>query len=413
MSNAVFFSWQSDRPTTEGRNFIQKALETAVRRIAEDITVELAVREGLEVDKDTRGVPGSPPIVETILKKINAAGVFVPDFTFVGTRLRGQPTPNPNVLIEYGWALRCLTHARIVAVMNAAHGSPARDVMPFDLAHHRFPITYNLPDSSSDETRKKEQEKLARQLETALRAVLGSAEFKASQPKPPAPPVFKEKPPMNGHARFRAKGQPIGVNRHPLAAFTGASPIPVHLSEGPTMWLRVMPVSDIGRVWKIVELENAVNRLVLVPLSDGGGQPGFVRGNDGFGVYNEIGGQAAPSVVYAFTTGEVWAINTIFLSFMTDRIWLEERRFTESLQLCVKFLDELGVHGPYRWIAGMEDIEGRFLSTGDAFDRRYGPCMTGVIETEGHFTVGDDPAKALEPFFVAVFDQCGAQRLAS
>ena len=92
MSNTVFFSWQTDRPTKEGRNFIRKALETAVQRIAEDITVELAVREGLEVDKDTKGVPGSPPIVETILKKINAAAVFLPDFTFVGTRLRGDPS---------------------------------------------------------------------------------------------------------------------------------------------------------------------------------------------------------------------------------------------------------------------------------------------------------------------------------
>jgi hypothetical protein len=112
MSNTVFFSWQSDRLPKEGRNFTQKALETAVQSIAQDITVEPAIREGLEVDKDTKGVPGSPPIVDTILKKIEAAAVFVPDFTFVGTRVRGEPTGNPNVLIEYGWALRCLTHAR-------------------------------------------------------------------------------------------------------------------------------------------------------------------------------------------------------------------------------------------------------------------------------------------------------------
>jgi hypothetical protein len=70
--------------------------------------VEEAVREGLTLDKDTRGVPGSPPLFDTILKKIEGATVFVPDLTFVGTRSNGEPTPNPNVLIEYGCALRHL-----------------------------------------------------------------------------------------------------------------------------------------------------------------------------------------------------------------------------------------------------------------------------------------------------------------
>jgi hypothetical protein len=42
-----------------------------------------------------------PPIFDTILKKIDGAGIFLADVTFVGTRLDGSPTPNPNVLIEY------------------------------------------------------------------------------------------------------------------------------------------------------------------------------------------------------------------------------------------------------------------------------------------------------------------------
>ena len=104
MSKTVFFSWQSDRPTREGRNLIGRALEAAVSRIADDAAVEEAVREGLTVDKDTKGVPGSPPLFDTILKKIEGATVVVPDLTFVGTRSNGEPTPNPNVLIEY-WYL--------------------------------------------------------------------------------------------------------------------------------------------------------------------------------------------------------------------------------------------------------------------------------------------------------------------
>jgi hypothetical protein len=66
----------------------------------------------------------------------------VPDLTFIGKRPDGRPTPNPNVLLEYGWALKSLTHARIVPVMNAAYGEPIGNAMPFDMRHLRNPITY-------------------------------------------------------------------------------------------------------------------------------------------------------------------------------------------------------------------------------------------------------------------------------
>src|SRR5271157_4655677 len=125
--NSVFYSWQSDTPTKEGRNLIEQALKTAVARISNDATVEDAVREDLEVDKDTKGVPGSPPIFNTILAKIDKAAIFVPDLTFTGSRTKGGLIPNPNVLIEYGWALKSLGHSRIIPVMNEAHGAPSQE----------------------------------------------------------------------------------------------------------------------------------------------------------------------------------------------------------------------------------------------------------------------------------------------
>ena len=62
-----------------------------------------------------------PPIVETIFKKIDRAAVFVADLTFAGRRPDGAPIPNPNVLIEYGWALKALGHARIISIMIPDH----------------------------------------------------------------------------------------------------------------------------------------------------------------------------------------------------------------------------------------------------------------------------------------------------
>jgi hypothetical protein len=102
VAETIFFSWQSDRPAAQNRSFIEAALERALRALNSDAEIEEAVRDELVVDKDTQDEPGQPPIVETIFRKIDSSAVFVPDLTFVGERTGGRPSPNPNVLIEYG-----------------------------------------------------------------------------------------------------------------------------------------------------------------------------------------------------------------------------------------------------------------------------------------------------------------------
>jgi hypothetical protein len=200
MKHTVFFSWQADRTTREGRNLIQRALESAVERVRDDLDVEPAVREELALDKDTEGVAGSPPIFQTILGKIDKASVFVADLTFCGTRPDGRPTPNPNVLIEYGWALKALGHFQVLAVMNTAYGDPAS--LPFDLASFRHPMQYSLTENASDTDRASVREQLARELEKALKVVFESEEFKAKiQRLVPPLTLFKAKQVMNGKAR--------------------------------------------------------------------------------------------------------------------------------------------------------------------------------------------------------------------
>jgi hypothetical protein len=184
MPTTVFFSWQIDTQTTAGRNLIERALERAAKRIGGDTTIDEAIRE-IEIDRDTKGVAGSPPIVDTIFGKIDQAAAFVPDLTFIGKRPDGRPTPNPNVLIEYGWALKSLRHGRIVPVMNTAYGEPTSDNMPFDLRHLRNPITYDCPEGTPEERRGQIRDELARKLESAVRDVLGSSEFKDSLSPPP------------------------------------------------------------------------------------------------------------------------------------------------------------------------------------------------------------------------------------
>src|SRR5437867_1742499 len=101
MQRIVFYSWQSDLPNATNRGFIEQALENAVSGIAKDQSVAVEP----VVDRDTQGVPGAPDISSTIFAKITAAHVFVADVSIVTRPEQGKSTPNPNVLIELGYAL--------------------------------------------------------------------------------------------------------------------------------------------------------------------------------------------------------------------------------------------------------------------------------------------------------------------
>jgi hypothetical protein len=156
--------------------------------------LESALRNAtVELDKDTKNIAGSPPIAETILRKIQDCAVFVADLSFVGqsksgfTNASGNPRefPNPNVLIEYGYAFRCHSHARLIGVMNTAFGKPDTESLPFDLRHLRWPISYYLLDSSAAD--KSDQfGKLVATLKDAIALIL-SNHSSATTLKKPAP----------------------------------------------------------------------------------------------------------------------------------------------------------------------------------------------------------------------------------
>lgn len=163
MKKVIFYSWQSDLPNSTNRGFIQQALENAVKVIANDNTVEVEP----VVDRDTQGVAGSPDIASTIFAKITASDVFVADISIIANPKKGRPTPNPNVLIELGYALRGLGHERVVLVFNRSFGKIEN--LPFDLRMRRL-IAYDM--ESKEENRSNERLKLEKQLEIAVRSAL-------------------------------------------------------------------------------------------------------------------------------------------------------------------------------------------------------------------------------------------------
>lgn len=404
----VFFSWQSDTGNAD-KNFIERALDSAIKRISKDLEIAEDPRDPLELDKDTQGVPGSPNIFDTIRAKIDRAAIFIADLTFVASRSKGEPTPNPNVLIEYGYALKTLSAIRIVGVMNAAYGAPSRESLPFDLASYRFPITYRLEETMSDDDRKRERDSLAAIFEKAIKDVLASKEYQGSLPKPePLPPVAYREP-LQGRARFWAKGEPVGYVSNPLNAFRGMADMPVKIATGAALWLRMMPQKPVSQRFKIAQLQKIVMALVYAPLYQPHSNTLLLRGAEGAGLCTPLDPEPSPALVYVFTDGEIWALDTYPFKALPKIISLDEQRLSETMKVFAKFLeDTLQVPSPYRWVIGLEGVKGRSLP-GQNYGVR-GPCTTDLIELEGVFKTGDDPAQLLEPFFEQVFEQCGVTR---
>ncbi|CRI57142.1 hypothetical protein [Pseudomonas sp. CCOS 191] len=142
MNDRVFYSWQSDSPGNTNRNFIQQALETAIADIHKDDTTDVEP----VIDRDTLGLAGSPDISHSIFEKIDAASVFVCDVSIIDPST-ARPTPNPNVLIELGYAIKALGWNRIIMVMNTTFGGPEK--LPFDLRSKRI-TTYAIASDAAE-----------------------------------------------------------------------------------------------------------------------------------------------------------------------------------------------------------------------------------------------------------------------
>ncbi len=158
MKKTVFYSWQSDLPNSTNRSFIESALRTAASEIAADESI------GIDpvIDRDTLGSAGAPDIATTIFKKISDADLFIADITFV-VNTKKRSFPNPNVLIELGYALHAKGHEALVLVFNRAFGK--LENLPFDLKMRRI-LTYDLPEGSSNQSSIKAE--LVRDFKAAL-----------------------------------------------------------------------------------------------------------------------------------------------------------------------------------------------------------------------------------------------------
>ena len=185
MNIKVFYSWQNDTDSKCNRYFIRDAAEKAIKELNKEFLFEPSPRPDFaELDHDTKGIPGHPEIVNTILEKIRNCHIFIADLTFVGTtwgnKANHQNTskvisdckflPNPNVMFELGYAFNVLDDSRFIFVQNTEYGLPESGI--FDLAHRRHPLTYALSPNSTAGQLKQVLKDLSHIIKMALRDIL-------------------------------------------------------------------------------------------------------------------------------------------------------------------------------------------------------------------------------------------------
>ena len=158
----VFYSWQSDSASTFNRNFIENNLNKAIKKLNADSDIRLTL------DKDTLNEAGSPDIINTILRKIDEAMVFVADVTAICKTDKDKFLSNPNVMFELGYAFSTLSDERVILICNTAICDTK--FLPFDLGLKRM-ICYNYSENTSDEDKKIITEDFVKRLTDAIKAI--------------------------------------------------------------------------------------------------------------------------------------------------------------------------------------------------------------------------------------------------
>ena len=133
----VFFSWQSDLSANQTKLFIEESIEMAKKLLPDSIV--------LIPDEATRNRLGSPDIMNSIFEKIDDCDLFIADVSIVGQYSlpaeEGEDPiikhlPNPNVLLELGYAAARISWDRCICFANTKFGSVSQ--LPFDLNHRRI-----------------------------------------------------------------------------------------------------------------------------------------------------------------------------------------------------------------------------------------------------------------------------------
>jgi len=406
MAFTIFFSWQSDSPKETNYSFILRALETACAEINKDYSLIKPIR----IDHDTKGLPGSPSITESIFSKINDASVFVPDLTIIG-KPHKKPTPNPNVLVEYGYALSRLGEERILPILNTCYGSPRQ--LPFDLASKRCTITYHFAPQAKIQTNEKTFRDLVNDLKTHLLLIYESLPSSENSHAEDNFTSFDEK------VLFQA-------DRQLALSYPKESPLTRNVFEwihGPTLYIKAYP----GETFDFSYSKTGQLCLEEPPLSNVFQINGWTAGrqnDDGFVNMNADPQQDGSgdfrfhvfSYTQLFRNGLICAANQRpflsremnFLSFNSKEI--EYLSFIATRNILAFFDNKLSTTKPFKIRLGLINIKGCrfFIPEIAGTSRLMGEALQDYVHYDFAINKGESLlSDHLEPFFSKIWDNHG------
>jgi hypothetical protein len=160
--HTVFYSWQSDLPKETNLVALRQALREAASQVENEIE-----DTRIDIDEATRDAPGSPNIPQMIFNKIGTCDIFVCDLTTINSATGDQrKVPNPNVLIELGFAIATVGWDRIILLFNKVYGNFPAD-LPFDIDRHRATV-FNISDKKDHNGKKQ----IAAVLKEAIQVII-------------------------------------------------------------------------------------------------------------------------------------------------------------------------------------------------------------------------------------------------
>lgn len=403
----IFWSWQSDTPGKTGRHFIRDALDLAVEQLRSELTIDDCDRpEELHVDQDRQGVPGSPDLVPTILKKIDEATVFVADVTAVARREKGGSILNSNVALELGYAFKSLGDSNVLLVLNTHYGQV--EELPFDLRHKAGSIRYALNESPTQEDKGQAHRDLARQFKDAIGLIIRSRKPVPIQSQMP----FSRRVAKQGNSLPFQIGIPFCEGDHGKVRFAG----------GPIAYLRITPTIDVPKIKRSAIIE-AMRKGGIRPLAHAKSTYGdFGRSELGEFEYWFDPQDQNLALCFSMMTanGEIWTGTTQLAETPPSYPSLVapaamEKRFSECfLNLAATLTSLIPNIGQSLWLqAGLEGFSGIPLY----FPPQHGGGTYRIVSNsilwDGETAIPSTLGAArmlLVPFFERVWDDCGLER---
>lgn len=334
-------------------------------------------------------------ITATILRKIDEAAIFVADLTTIGVSETGRQMPNPNVLIELGYAMKCMPLSRVLLVANTEWRFSV-ERLPFDIRHRRGPIAYRLGRDAGEEERSRVFEQLVQQLETALQPMVAEARVGRA-----AAVALEPTPSTTDPARWWERSE--------ILAHFGRSSAPRAVTgpRGPLIYLRVTPVNVVPRLSEI-EIEMHARQLEA-PTEFG--SRSLHRNERGCLMLSHIGGADGDpfevlSATQLFHSREIWAIDVYSAKSNVLPMQAIEKRVDELVRLFVNRMEhDLGVNPPVKIEFGLGQAKNRMFPISRQHVSR--PCLrenvvcSVQLDRTDERTVDDGVAAILSQFWEA------------